>query len=416
MKKPDLVLVVGAGASIPCGILSTQELTDAAFGYVSDVSPPMDSFITLPGGSNIQRFPRAINLGEILHQGLRGAYRSVDFELFLHAIEALEGHAEPYGLAEPGQRPVMTAFADLLPRFDLLRARDTMYVARHQVVEGIHRRLASLCVLCSTQESQEARDAQATFIREVAERFRLVAIDLNYDDLLDRIDIGWEDGFRAVPGKAYSHFDPRAWLHASDGDKPLLMHLHGSVRHGLSHLNSGNPASLYEPALYDNPMEAVASFGDASQSEPMADGKTATALPFISGFDKAAKITSNVRPFAYYYLAAAQALALTPRLLVVGYGGRDQHVQAWIAEHAAIHGSNRRAAALLKRPGAEVGQLNASLRLMQILAGENGKMSAMAYDGSETAVHCTGALMFFPHGVPRAYESKDEVIEHLAGV
>jgi len=75
------------------------------------------------------------------------------------------------------------------------------------------------------------------------------------------------------------------------------------------------------------------------------DGRfVSTALaPIISGLDKITKLAHEPEPFGHYYQAFVDSLLACNRLLVIGYGGRDPHVNAWIEQWKRMHGDDRRA-------------------------------------------------------------------------
>jgi hypothetical protein len=57
--------------------------------------------------------------------------------------------------------------------------------------------------------------------------------------------------------------------------------------------------------------------------------------PIISGLHKLQKL--NAQPYANYYAAFAQVISASPRLLIIGYGKGDDHINHWIREFAQIH-------------------------------------------------------------------------------
>jgi hypothetical protein len=62
--------------------------------------------------------------------------------------------------------------------------------------------------------------------------------------------------------------------------------------------------------------------------------------PIISGLRKTEKL--NLRPYGNYFHGFAQSLSLYSNLLVIGYGGKDIHVNFWLREFLEIHGVNAR--------------------------------------------------------------------------
>jgi len=410
LNKPELVMIVGSGASIPCGIPSTSDLTNIAIECLPTVvkKPPV-AYVTA-AGSHLSGMQTQTNLAMPLLEGLNGAFASVDFELIIHALLQLEHYAIDWERSSPDLRPVMTAFTDLLRRFDLLGHRGVLSVARHQIVNAIHKDIAAKCSQTYSQDDSNARAAQEAFIRRLSEHFRLVVIDLNYDDLLDRIAIGWSDGFTKIGKQNYALFRPEQWAKALAEKEHLLIHLHGSVRYGHYDLKDPKFITMHEPAKYDDPREAAGTFAGVSKSEPTAAGANVSAFPFITALDKAARLAHNVRPLGYQNVEAMLALARIPRLLVIGYGGRDPHLEAWIEEHQAIHGEGRRAVALSRlqsglEPGHPLERLLTGLAKPQHLPDLSADVDA--------PFRKLGPLVLFPNGVPSAYAHADAIIDHF---
>jgi hypothetical protein len=71
-------------------------------------------------------------------------------------------------------------------------------------------------------------------------------------------------------------------------------------------------------------------------------GEIAEAGPIISGLRKADKLISH--PYAYFHHALAEELISCRRLLIIGYGGDDYHLNFWIRHLKERWGKDARVA------------------------------------------------------------------------
>lgn len=358
MKEP-LVVIVGAGASVKAGIPSTSALTKLAKATMPRiVLPGIARYRT--GEAAPPPFARQPYLSDILDQGLRADYGTdYDFERILHALEDLETFLDtrynPEGWATI-DTPVLGSFAQLMRRFECIDDETLVREARLDILKAIHRLVGSASDYPSDgSDALAAREQLHRLFLALAEHFRLVVIDFNYDDILDRMtDLQWHDGFtEAVPNKSCWLFSPKQWLSAvKDGGANLLMHIHGSVRFGYRPEEASHePTVRYaEPARYEFLLSAQESVERTVVSGTKVDGEVADASYIVSGFRKASKLSYNARPYGYYYRTVMDILPRTSKLLVLGYGWRDAHVNTWVNEYVALN-EDRRTAVVTLRPG-----------------------------------------------------------------
>ncbi|EQD60975.1 hypothetical protein B1A_09883, partial [mine drainage metagenome] len=165
----------------------------------------------------------------------------------------------------------------------------------------------------------------AQFLRAIGQRFSLHVFTLNYDDLSDEALPNAFDGFTGTVNDGgrtdLRAFCPEAFVRRYWQEPLVLTHLHGSVRFGYSLLSAQD-----EPVRYDRPCDALETLKGMSVSDKLSYGSIVSAAPIISGLHKAAKLVQNPVPYGYYFRALMDSLVRTPRLLVVGYGGRDDHL------------------------------------------------------------------------------------------
>jgi hypothetical protein len=126
------------------------------------------------------------------------------------------------------------------------------------------------------------------------------------------------------------------------------------------------------------------------------------------------KLTENPAPYGNYYLAFATAILQNPRLLIVGYGAADPHVNAWLGEFVKIHGSDRRVVWVSKVHRADVGKTTPERTEMSALAGPGCFKYYCAYDnGDDFQDH--GALRLVPCGFPlKSSAILDKTIDYLS--
>jgi hypothetical protein len=215
---------------------------------------------------------------------------------------------------------------------------------RYAVIEAIGQRF-------TTVDYQRWEPLYRLF-RPFLEHFNLDHFSLNYDLLSDittfalsnRTGKPWFNGFPSVaddPTKGASFLSD---VYAKPESKQIYLrtaHLHGSVAFGYKflHTTTHDTAAL-ELVELDLPAAAMHNW-QVYHRWSLENGTSLAALPpIVSGLRKADKL--NVRPYGNYLQGLAQALSKNSCLLVVGYGGRDAHLNFWIKEFLAIHKTNAR--------------------------------------------------------------------------
>jgi hypothetical protein len=119
-----------------------------------------------------------------------------------------------------------------------------------------------------------------------------------------------------------------------------MTHLHGSVRYGYM-IEDPTAVTRDKPqrqvVKYDSTADATRSL----QNQPLpsyTDDVIDDAAPIISGANKVLKFTTP--PYSYCYSALQQALQTSDRIMCLGYGFGDPHVNNWIREAIAHHGGD----------------------------------------------------------------------------
>jgi hypothetical protein len=343
-RKRTLAVLVGAGASLRAGAPSTQEL----FEVVLSALPSLRQTILTDGISKTER----VDLAKIVKEALAARSYEVDYEMAMGLLEELYSHSI-------GARSLYASVArlEISPSIDgpLLSA------AYANANDAIVSRFIENHPTHSQLRARE--DLHALFVL-LSERSRIVLASLNYDAFLDDA-LPWFDGFSPVAGWPYSRFDPATWLQqVASRSRDLLLHLHGSIRYGFAAtMELAGGAPFGEPVLYRSAEEAFASTRGKSVGMPTEGGSVLQATPIISGGHKSPKMMQNARPYAYYNATALEEIAEADSLLIVGYGFRDAHVNAWIDEHMRLH-SPPRVAVVTRRAGKQVGGSDAIERFL----------------------------------------------------
>jgi hypothetical protein len=341
-----LLIVAGAGASIRSGIPSTPDLTHLVRTRLGLENGTADNAVLALEAFLTTRF---------------GAEH--DFELIIHAIEQLQTFtaARNNDLMLQRFRPVIESLADLrAPLADI--SEHALRRVHAQLLHAIAECVGTHCDDPQGGEVTANRARFAAFIERLAHRFRLVVVDLNYDTLFDSMAIGWRDGFdRRLPffldaatrtgARECSAFEPQRWFAAeADKNAHLLMHLHGSVRFGTAPLEVMPRA---ETVRFDDRVAALESLMRIETWGHPIDGQDFGGYPIISGLQKGGKMIYNPRPYGCYFGTAMREFSETTRLLVIGYGWRDAHLNTWIHEFAR-RSDRRHVAVATRRSGASI--------------------------------------------------------------
>ena len=424
MPKPNLVIVVGAGASIACGIPGTEALTDTA---IDSLRKHAESVASLGGGKKEDAHLGSEAVDKLI-KALKGEYvGGLNFEVLLHAlrwladyIAAREGHIgfgrgmTPIGY--PHASTFLTTPVDVLEFFK----NGTLTQAGFAMIKGLHTRLASAM---SSPEGDvagatAARVATNGFFKKLSESFRLIVIDLNYDALVDDAPVAWSDGFTEASEYGYEIFDPKRFWDAARSDSSLLLHIHGSIRFGYQHYEDKLLlSSAWEPVKYKDGGEASKTLRWRGSRKTIIGGEERGIFVLLSALEKASNLTYNVRPYGHYFTAAIDGLLNSTRVLVLGYGGHDMHLNAWIEESAEIQGSDRRA--VIVSPN--FNDWNNSPRRGEWAAAyavqgptHSGKDSIAVIGKGKSKTVETETLKVFDATIPEAYQRLDEIIEFLS--
>jgi hypothetical protein len=242
-----------------------------------------------------------------------------NFETMFHAIETLYSIKETR--PESTTRAMAAAFADLRHRWDEITS-DRLRKYYGGCLEVLHSTLSAAIEGLAPTDSE----GTARMLRRFIASFRVRVFDLNYDDLGERIAGDIRDGF---PGSGDAVGFDYEDLRVDDG-RIEWCHLHGSLRYEMR---------ISEIVKHPSREAAAATFGNTLHIIAP-DKEVAPQGGIISGFRKLGN--TRLEPFPVYYHRFVSALLDCPRLLIVGYGGSDDHIGTWLWQWRRVHGDRAR--------------------------------------------------------------------------
>jgi hypothetical protein len=407
--SPTLLVVLGAGASIRAGVPSTADLTasvdeaipgktSAGWAWAISNGPP-------PGQILSDAFGVALRAAVRAHFGNHAFGQGYQFENLLGAVEELEEYAyrQTFLSKLVGLPGGQTTLDDAL----------MLSATRSAIVEVIHREVGQAASIPAVRTHAAATQLRR-LLKRLARQFRLVVIDLNYDDIADEAAIRWSDGFTRALDDALL-FDPEQWLcDVADPTRHLLVHLHGSIRFGRQPSGAQWNSTPEEPAKYasyDIAKDRIAGFS----SQVRADGKSYSAPYVISGISKGPKMVYNMRPYGYYLSALSQLAPVSQALLCIGYGWGDPHVNTLIDEFMTQRPSAP-AVVVTRREGSHVGENMSSENYLARLSKSGwSALENWAYvDAPGRRTNWVGGrLRLFPYGFPLSTTGTNDVVKHL---
>src|SRR5690606_15707696 len=187
------------------------------------------------------------------------------------------------------------------------------------------------------------------FWNGLATEFALNIASLNYDTVVDQaLGLGAESqGFTAILGENVRRVDERL---LRLGSAPSLMHLHGSIHFGRREYGSDPNRFCFEDDWHDwywHPTpDSAGNALEPGVSAAQSGFRGYASGPLITGYDKTEKLLMD--PFGTYLRAFSDSLRDNNRLLVVGYGFGDQHINVLLQRMARYHGDAIRIAVITK--------------------------------------------------------------------
>jgi hypothetical protein len=405
--KESLTVLIGAGASLDLGGASVNHLTDTLLKKQS-----------IYGIHHPHNFNHTKHIFKFLHDGLKTYYKAPNFEHILHALETISSLTAAWQNSTADQFKMIEGFLCSGPQGGYHYLFDSLLMinAKSILFETIHDEIMKTS---ATVNSHPNFAAWHQFWAHVQVAFDLNVATLNYDTFIDQALSGMEEGFVQVPGEIFSRFDPNQLL----GAKNRIMHLHGSIHYG--HLPGDQMAGqlgridawedLY---YYPIPADAQATFGGRSTRYNQA-GKESIVGPLITGMDKTSKILSAY-PYSTTYMLLNEAIRTSSRLLIIGYGFADEHINNAIARMVRQHGTNRKIVIIdwyalrnMKWYPDSVRETRPALLEMVQLLGQGGTMNGFKYTNPMTSAD--GCLQIYLEGTHEALSNHgSNIIQFLS--
>lgn len=162
----------------------------------------------------------------------------------------------------------------------------------------------------------------------------LRAFTLNYEpSATSQIDTHWWRGCTPIDDEVEG-FEAAI---APPDDRDLDICLHGSIHFGLRPGFTNGKTRLYR---YRRTADARRAWGISTGDDYAQDGHVLVNVPMITGRRKADMLQRE--PFASYFSYLRHVALSTPRWLILGYSGRDPHVNHILATAASRLGSELR--------------------------------------------------------------------------
>lgn len=336
--KPKLTVLLAAGGSVEVGLPSTDDLLRVATRAIQ-TSP---ASVSDEWPFDLEQAASAIIKRCAAYFGPR-----FNFEHLMHALEALDTTVWNLRCDWPTtDKPVEPMLAagpheDIAPSLDPLFAR----AAQASLLFSVHREVSEAT---TRAPGHEKWPGYVKFWRSLWAEFDLTIGTLNYDTLVEQaLGLGASDqGFEPIEGENTWRFDEHTLR-----KNPTLMHLHGSIHFGYREY--GTDANRFWPEdnwddLYWHPTpESAASSAGSGRSDGHSQARRKNMKgPLITGLDKSDKLL--VDPYGAYVRMFADRLVQCPRLLIVGYGFGDYHVNALLSRMGKLHKGRQRIAAITK--------------------------------------------------------------------
>jgi hypothetical protein len=280
----SITLVLGAGFSQALGIPGTREITDR-------VDTRLEAIFT-------GRF-------QPLRDRLRAKFHdSYNFEVLAAALEACEPFGAPHVLAPP--------YPSVLPEIATLQRDLNVDLAR-----ALYETLMGEMVQAVSDDWRGSLDGVRRkqihlFFESIrGQHDRVEIATLNYDLGAEDFQTDYTDGF--VGDGEHQYFESSAFMNPQS--RVRIGHLHGCIAYGFEEA----PRRFVKIAGKLEPRRVML-------WTPRTDGSLYTGM--ITGSDKPNKLV--LPPYSVYYAWLADQLLRTDRLVVIGYGVADVHVNAWL--------------------------------------------------------------------------------------
>lgn len=313
VHKPKLLVVLGAGSSLPCGMPSVREIDERMKEWSGTYTNP-------------PAYPKGATGEGIFNQlwKLQEQYQaknprpqlglSVNFERVLGEMTSLASWASPPPFGNPLQEVVRDG--RIGDGITWPPGLEGLYAHRIMVIEQQAHLLGQLAEYM--REKSRALDKNSAgfqsykkILDSLSQRFEVGIYSLNYDSVAVS---AWPEAYTGFNGE---NFDPVGI--ASRDEWSFIYHLHGSVHYTLSD-------TLITHAVKWKPDLAAGDFENTYHLNPNMASGFVPIIPatLIAGGYKLDQILSN--PAQCFYASLVRHAHQADAILSVGYGFGDVHV------------------------------------------------------------------------------------------
>ncbi len=306
-NKPKLLVVLGAGSSIPCEMPSVAEI-DKLMGSWSQGRAPEGSVDSESDVFNILWQASKCYYGTN-HYGIGPNYERVLGDMTMLASWL---SSPPFGI------PLIGAVKDGRPVGELesLLSRSNEHAARIRVLNQhtfLLERLASYMRERSRNfdPKSPAFGHYKKFFMKLRDQFHLGIYNLNYDIV---VRTAWPEAFNGFD--CWGRFDPLCVSQRQDWG--FIYHLHGSVHHSICH-EVARPWIVWKKDLAEE-------FSDHGipQIDMAQDFKSIPLTTLITGGSKLDQLLAE--PYQTFYSTLVRHVHEADAILIAGYGFGDLHV------------------------------------------------------------------------------------------
>ena len=304
-SKPKLLVVLGAGSSIPCGMPSVSQIDEHMKRWSWEWAP--ESSVDPKG-----------NVFDILWKASKRYYKSnhygicPNYERVLGEMTALASWLSP----RPFGNPIIEVMKDgtLVSALEWLHDMPDEYAGRKLVLSQQTFLLEKLADhmrhLGKAFDSQSSEFSDYTeFFRRLRERFDFGIYNLNYDTVART---AWPEAYCGFD--LHGNFDPSGVSQRCDWD--FVYHLHGSVHHCIT----ADPHRIgWQENLGGKFLNQVEIAPDMAQ-----DFQSAPLTTLIAGGFKLDQLLAD--PYQTFYSTLVRHTQEADALLIAGYGFGDLHV------------------------------------------------------------------------------------------
>ena len=412
MKK-RVIVVLGAGSSLRAGAPSVENLTRAVLAMETPrVRGDVADFYVINGGAirpALETMGMSPNIPAVrlLGEGLRTIDPDFNYETVLHAIETLEPYVASRTFIPDlvNVRPVITAFTDPAYRYQALFNYVMLWTMRWDIIRCVRD-----AVIDRTRAPKaEAVNLSTSFISKLRNVFTPEVYNLNYDTLWDDT-ADWFDGF--LPAERFAVFETKKYFDTLEGENPTMNHLHGSVRYGYPERGEIARLDSREIVKYPDVDEAGNSLRRDNIPQPSyTEASIDDAAPLISGGAKTLKF--NAIPYSYYHAALQQTYRRSNRLLFIGYGFTDPHINNW-AHLVLRHDENAKVAIIDYRPKDGPWKLSETGDFVRLK--ESAGAAGIDLNGNDVVeIAIAGRMAITGHGYPPRSDLADSILSFLEG-